>query len=331
MSQMPPPDTDGAARPDPAPPGVASYPPAPEAASGGWGTDTLESLRASRRLAWTVAAGAGGLAVLQAVAILVMLPLKQTVPYTITVDRNTGYVQTARGVDLGPMSETEAVAKAALVGYVLARETFDVADYRENYRRTLLWSTATARSAYLAEWDRDNPNSVHTRYRPTTRVEVTVKNVTLTSPTTALVAFDTVQTEGSGGGGARNAYQAAITFGFSGAPLAEQDRYLNPLGFQVSTYRRDTQTFQPAYMPPPPPPPLPPAPLPVPAPGSGPGSAPGSTPGVGGVAGAPGPGGDPGSTLPRATPGTGAPAQGLTPEPPTSGLGVPGVDPGVAP
>ena len=255
---------------------------------GSWGTDTLDSLRRSRRIAWTVAGAAGGLALLQAVTILVMLPLKREVPYTITVDRNTGYVQTARGVRLGPISESEAVAKAALVQYVLSREGFDAQDYRENFRRTLLWSVGDAEQAYQRDWDRNNPAGIRSRVRETSRIEVTVKNVTLTSPTTAIVAFDTVQTEGPASGGSRNAYTAAVTFAFSGAPLNETDRYLNPLGFQVSDYRRDTQTFAPVSMPapplPPPPPPVQPAIDPVtglpvqpaPAPGATSGAVPGT-------------------------------------------------------
>ena len=161
---------------------------------------------------------------------------------------------------LGPISETQAVAQAALVQYVLSREGFDAQDYRENFRRTLLWSVGNAEQAYQRDWDRNNPAGIRSRVRETTRIEVTVKNVTITSPTTAIVAFDTVQTEGPTSGGTRNAYTAAVTFAFSGAPLNETDRYLNPLGFQVSEYRRDTQTFAPVSMPAPPLPPPPPPP-----------------------------------------------------------------------
>ena len=293
---------------------------------GSWGTDTLDSLRRSRRIAWTVAGAAGGLALLQAVTILVMLPLKREVPYTITVDRNTGYVQTARGVRLGPISETEAVAKAALVQYVLSREGFDAQDYRENFRRTLLWSVGGAEQAYQRDWDRNNPAGIRSRVRETSRIEVTVKNVTLTSPTTAIVAFDTVQTEGPTSGGNRNAYTAAVTFAFSGAPLNETDRYLNPLGFQVSDYRRDTQTFAPVSMPapplppPPPPPPVQPAIDPVTglpvqtAPGSGTGVAPGLAPG--------------GAAAP--SPGTAGPSGEKPADETPAGAYVP-VDPGIAP
>ena len=34
---------------------------------------------------------------------------------------------------------------------------------------------------------------------------------------------------------------AAISFGFANAPLRMEDRFDNPLGFQVTRYRRDTE------------------------------------------------------------------------------------------
>jgi type IV secretion system protein VirB8 len=210
-----------------------------------WAQDTLASLRASRRTAWLVAGVAIGLAALQCLALVFLLPLKQPVPYTITVDRETGYVSTARGVDLGPLSENQAIAQSFLVQYVLARETFDFTDYRESYRKTLLWSQGAAETDYLRDWDRANPNSVHNRYRPTTRVKVNIKSVTVLGPKSALVRFDTEQTEGAGSGGMRQAYAAAVSYEFSGKPLSEADRYLNPFGFQVSSYRRDMETVSP--------------------------------------------------------------------------------------
>jgi type IV secretion system protein VirB8 len=225
------------------------------AAAATWSQDTNAALKKSRRTAWLIAGVATGVALAQAIAIMVMVPLKQPVPYTITVDRETGYVQTARGVRLGDLSETEAIAQSFVAQYVLARETFDVNDYRENYRKTMLWSQGAAEAEYLRDWDRANPTSVHNRYRPTTRVQVTIKSVTILGPQSALIRFDTEQTEG-GGGGMRQPWAATVGYGFSGKPLSERDRYLNPLGFQVTSYRRDAETATPVAMPAPPPPPV---------------------------------------------------------------------------
>jgi type IV secretion system protein VirB8 len=59
---------------------------------------------------------------------------------------------------------------------------------------------------------------------------------------------------------------ASVKFSFSNKPINEQDRYLNPLGFQISSYRRDAETTQPVPMPAAPAPMLP-APTSVPTTG----------------------------------------------------------------
>jgi type IV secretion system protein VirB8 len=37
-------------------------------------------------------------------------------------------------------------------------------------------------------------------------------------------------------------WAAAIAFAYSGEPMRAEDRFLNPLGFQVTRYRRDAET-----------------------------------------------------------------------------------------
>jgi type IV secretion system protein VirB8 len=232
-------------------------------AAASWSEDTHASLRASRRTAWIVAGVAIGVAGLQAIALAFLLPLKQSVPYTITVDRETGYVQTTRGVNLGSLSETDAIAQSFVVQYVLAREAFEATDYRENYRKIMMWSQGGAETEYIRDWDKNNPVGVQTRYRPATRVQVTVKSVTLLGPRSAMIRFDTEQSEGPSSGGTRQPWVATVGYSFSGKPISEQDRYLNPLGFQVATYRRDAETAQPVAVAAPLPLPTPVVPAPV--------------------------------------------------------------------
>ncbi len=61
-----------------------------EAAS--WSGDIHGALRASRRVAWWVAGAACLVAVVEGLALAALAPLKTVVPYTISVDRQTGYV-----------------------------------------------------------------------------------------------------------------------------------------------------------------------------------------------------------------------------------------------
>ena len=142
-----------------------------------WAVDVNGALRASRRLAWTVAAVAVGIAGLEALALVALAPLKTVVPYTILVDRQTGYVETIKGLKPGPLSETAAVTQAFLVQYVIARETFDATDLREAYRKITLWSAGAARSGYQREMQKTNPSSPLNLYTASTVVRTTIKNV----------------------------------------------------------------------------------------------------------------------------------------------------------
>jgi type IV secretion system protein VirB8 len=207
-----------------------------------WAADIHGALRASRRLAWIIAAVAGAVAALEAIAIAALAPLKTVVPYTLLVDRQTGYVETVRGLQPGKLTQQSAVTQSFLVQYVIARETFDASDLRENYRKVMLWSAPSARDDYQRYMARSNPTSPLNLYAASTVVSTSIHSVDILTPTTALVRF--VTTEGAAGAasGAEHVWTAVVAFRYSGAPMTMGDRFINPLGFQVTRYRRDSDT-----------------------------------------------------------------------------------------
>jgi type IV secretion system protein VirB8 len=194
------------------------------------------------RTAWIVAGAAVLVAVLEAIAIVVMMPLKTTQPYTILVDRQTGYVQTAQGLRPGALTQNDAVTQSFLVQYVLARETFDVTDLKDNYRKVQIWSAAEARAAYLREMSENNPRSPIKAYPSSTVVSAVVKSVSILGPGSALVRFDAERRDAGSSVGTMQPYSAVIAYRYSGQPLRMEDRFINPLGFQVTRYRRDAET-----------------------------------------------------------------------------------------
>jgi type IV secretion system protein VirB8 len=207
-----------------------------------WASDVHGSLRASRRVAWIIAGVAAAIALMEAVAIVALTPLKTVVPYTILVDRQTGYVETVRGLQPGALTQDASVTQSFIVQYVLARETFDAADLTENYRKVSLWTAPAARAQYQHSMQRSDPTSPLNLFAPTTQVAVTIKSVSQLSPTTALVRFDTTRTEAGATSGERRSYAAVLAFKYTGAPMTMGDRFINPLGFQVVSYRRDSET-----------------------------------------------------------------------------------------
>ncbi len=63
-----------------------------------WDQDRLASALRSRRLAWSAAALATGLAVISTGAVALLTPLKSTEPFVIRVDQATGAVDVMRGL-----------------------------------------------------------------------------------------------------------------------------------------------------------------------------------------------------------------------------------------
>jgi len=209
-----------------------------------WAQDIHHGLRASRRRAYIVAAMAAVIAMLEAVALVLLMPLKTVVPYTITVDRQTGYMELAQSLKPGPLAKDAAVTQSFLIQYVLARETFDVSDLQENYQKVAAWTAGPARDFYIASMQRSNPSSPENINSAGTVVKIVVKNVSFLSPGTALVRFDAERHAGSQPSD-RQPYSAVIAFRTSGAPMRAQDRVFNPLGFEVTSYRRDAETTGP--------------------------------------------------------------------------------------
>lgn len=205
-----------------------------------YAADTIAEAQRSRRNAWFAVAALIIVCGAQAAAIAVMLPLKDVVPYTILVDRQSGYMETVRGVELGALKDDAAVVNAALAQYVMQRETFDPADFNERYKRVALWSADGARTEYVGLYRAGAPGNVLAQMRPGTIVTVRVKNIEVLDASTARVRFDLTRRD-PGAAPETTDWQALASFRFSGAPLRMEDRLINPLGFQVTAYRKDAE------------------------------------------------------------------------------------------
>lgn len=210
-----------------------------------WATDRQDLLRASRRTAWIVAGAACAVAVCEAIALVVLMPLKTVEPYTLLVDRHTGFVEALKPLDANRIAPDTALTQSFLVQYVIARESFDSSALQSNYRKTTLWSADPARSDYVASVVASNPASPLARYPRSTVVETRVKSVSPLGGHSALVRFETQRRDAGGHVQPAQAWVTIIQYRFSGEPMTREDRFVNPLGFQVLRYRRDAEQVTP--------------------------------------------------------------------------------------
>ena len=206
-----------------------------------WALESDARQNKSRRIAWTVAGVAAGVAALEALALVMLVPLKETESVMLLVDRTTGYVQEISPSQANGIRADDALLESMLAQYVAARERFDRDTVQEDYRKASLWSDGTVGRAYAASMAATTPRSPFTLYRSREVREVEVKSVTQVERGRALVRFDSFLTTGDGRRVPDGSWISLVRYRFSDAPMAYEDRLLNPLGLQVTGYRRDAE------------------------------------------------------------------------------------------
>ncbi len=208
-----------------------------------WAVSASDRLERSRRIAWIVAAISTAITFMLAIALILLMPLKTVEPYTLLVDRQTGHVEALAPLDEQIVGADEALTRSFLVQYVISRESFDIDNLKEDYRKVGLWSSGDARQRYVNLMQASNPGSPLASLPRRSRVSVEVRSVSSLSNTRTLVRFTTVRSDPGARPYAPQYWAAVIDYQFSGAEMSAQDRYINPLGFQVTRYRRDAETL----------------------------------------------------------------------------------------
>ena len=211
--------------------------------AGSWAADKIGALRRSTRIAWIIASAAVVVAVSEAIALVVLMPLKTVEPYTLMVDRTTGFVQALKPLDPELLTPDRALVQSMLVQYVIARESFDIATLPTAYQKVGQWSAERARSDYLALMRPSNLDGPLALYPRSTIVETRIKSVSELGEQSALVRFDTIRRDEGGQRQRAQSWVAIVEYRFSGEPMKAEDRFLNPLGFQVLDYGRDAEAL----------------------------------------------------------------------------------------
>lgn len=209
-----------------------------EAAS--WDRERLQAANRSKRLAWAIAATASALAITSVAAVAMLAPLKTVAPYVITVDRATGASEiTSQLSGNRDASYEEAVSKYFLADYVRNREGWIPQARKEFFEGVLAMSSRDEQARWIAFYGKDNPKSPQSVFTDLDTVSVAVKSVTFVSKQVAQVRFTKTLQRGSIS--TDSPAIATITFDTTDTPTSEKQRFKNPLGLEVQTYRADLE------------------------------------------------------------------------------------------
>lgn len=203
--------------------------------------DRLRDAYRSRRLAWTVAAAASGVAFAACLAVAGLTPMKTVVPLVFRVDATTGIVEAVHDLLGGPQTQTEAVSRYFIARYLRAREGFAFSEAEHQFRVASLLSAPAEQARYVAWFRGSNPESPQVMLGRTGTARVGIRSISFIGPKLAQVRWTREVRQGEGRTIETSHWVSTVGFDWSQNAIGSQDRLENPLGFLVTQYRVDPE------------------------------------------------------------------------------------------
>ncbi|MVW64472.1 virB8 family protein [Massilia sp. NEAU-DD11] len=207
-----------------------------------WETNRIVHAEKSKKLAWVIAAVASGIALLSAIAIVGLTPLKRTELRIVRVNDTTGTVDILSEIPNARTTYDEAINRYFAGQYIRFREGYSRKLADEYYSNVGILSAGAEQRRYGEWFSPKNPQSPLNLYGDNARVKVHIKGYSFLKKDVVLVRYWKEVERGASEKPVVTHWAATVVFKYSGAPMAEKDRELNPLGFQVTEYRNDPDT-----------------------------------------------------------------------------------------
>nr|WP_255494837.1 type IV secretion system protein [Luteibacter sp. Sphag1AF] len=208
-------------------------------------------MRSSARRAWWVAVGAVGMALILALVLLYVLPLKEKVPYLVIADAYTGTANVAKltaDATHQRVVTSDAINRSNVAHFVLARESYDVAMMNlRDWVTVLTMSSSNVVAAYRALHAPSNNQAPYNVYGAERAIRVNILSIVLIDgepgkpPGGATVRFQRrIYNKRTGSSQPLDSKIATMAFTYKpNLRMDEKSRIENPLGFQVTSYRVD--------------------------------------------------------------------------------------------
>lgn len=209
-----------------------------------WEASRIELIERSERKAWNVAKVMTALVVLSIAAIAFMMPLKESIPFLVRVDNVTGVPDIVTRMDEKTVTFDETMDKYWLARYVTARESYDWNIIQKDYDTVGLLSSPNVAAQYQQLFE--GADSLEKRFGNRTKVEVKIVSVVPNGRGIGTVRFiKEARNVDDPVGASSSITKWVATVGYeykSVSLLRESSRFINPMGFQVNTYRVDPET-----------------------------------------------------------------------------------------
>jgi len=221
-----------------------------------WDSDGVIEAKKSKKTAWVIASISMLMTFLAISAIFAMMPFKTVEPFVIRVNDTNGMVDV-----ISVLAETDGAIKSSsqelldkywIGKYVVGRESYHFNTRNIDRRQTGLLSSITVQQEYSLETDpKQNSNAPITLYGQITTIEVKVNSISFIAKnelinkerrSTVQVRFSK-EIKKKGDREPLEHWVASLSFVYRNSPMKLDDRLINPLGFQVVSYRKDQENY----------------------------------------------------------------------------------------
>jgi type IV secretion system protein VirB8 len=223
-------------------------------------TTVVTMVKRSERRAWIVAMCSMGVTVCLVAGIAYMLPLKEKIPYLVTVDlkRSTSTVSPLRdNVAATGIYASEALNRSQVARFVQSREGYDYDTINEHdWEYVASMSNDQVKGLFVKQFD-GTPNSPEKRWGRDNAIRIKVNSIVFNGldeergarPTGATVRFEKWKFDKKTGKSTYlSSHVATLRYEFkANLKMSDELRLRNPLGFQVTAYKVDDEFNAPVF------------------------------------------------------------------------------------
>jgi type IV secretion system protein VirB8 len=193
----------------------------------------------SERIAWGLVVVFALIAGLCAGAVMLLTPLKQTVPYFVYVDKETGVQQAVVVEDPQKITESEAVTRYWLNRYVLARERYVYRLLQEDYEFVMATSEIPVGKEYSRQYEGPDSRAEQIKETVEERINILSVQVVPGARGRGTVRFQKITWRmGLREPESVKTYVADLAYTYKNvSQWSGQDLLKNPVGFTVLAYR----------------------------------------------------------------------------------------------
>ncbi|MCD6034775.1 MAG: virB8 [Rickettsiales bacterium] len=209
-----------------------------------WYSDRYQSMVIQRNLLGLVLMVSLVAIALGAFAIQIITKNKTIEPFVIEVSEKTGIATVVDQLSVQQFVANDIVSRYFIVQYIQAREGYDFNTYSYNYTQVVrLFSGQDVYAAFRNYVNQSNPESPPTKLGSSAKRVVKISSINFLQNQNVQVRF-TLTDIGRGGAIRETKHKVAVLrYNFVQLQLDIEQRYINPLGFVITSYTVDDEAL----------------------------------------------------------------------------------------